>query len=337
MKRLFWFLLPLYLLSGCREKEYTPLAVINPILGDASWITEHGAAPGADVSEQERIASHLRYAEQTLRNADVQSFTEEQQQRRRRLLDLLKAYHERGIFPRNTKYDEGRRPCFIDDEGRICAVGYLVEQTLGRAVAEDINSRYQYATIEEMDLSSLRTWMHDYGVTARELAMIQPTYGSISMIGSVYAEGSALFSSSNTMYGGASIGFFRNRQREGTNFWTKTFRGRSYSLHYLPLTSSAYFLGAGYGEGMTFRKLKIVGFASASVGMWADNGQSGFGISPSLQFSKNLIAFKGFGLSAVAGYRYMHMAQPAQDIPQQRSLVMVGLRLSRSIIKDTRI
>jgi hypothetical protein len=74
-----------------------------------------------------------------------------------------------------VKYDD-RKPCFIDDGGNICAVGYLVEQTAGRAAAEAINARHQYDELLAMDDPTLLAWATKSGFTLTELAMIQPTY-----------------------------------------------------------------------------------------------------------------------------------------------------------------
>ena len=75
-----------------------------------------------------------------------------QQKNRAALLDHLQRYRLAGRFPQNHDYPDQRKPCFIDRDGHICAVGYLVEQSAGRAMANQINERYQYAKIFEMDM-----------------------------------------------------------------------------------------------------------------------------------------------------------------------------------------
>jgi hypothetical protein len=70
-----------------------------------------------------------------------------------------------------------RKPCFIDKTGNICAVGYLIEMTVGRAVSEKINAKYQYDYVMNMNEEFIDSWMHEYGLTKLECAMIQPTYG----------------------------------------------------------------------------------------------------------------------------------------------------------------
>jgi hypothetical protein len=175
----YFALLLIGLALSCRpatDPVYAPLHTINPVIGDASWIAAHGEAPAGRCDEQERIQCHLLYAADLLSASPSEHLSATQRANRLHLMDLLRGYAQAGVFPDNFDVEGGRRPCFIDDEGKICAVGYLVEQTLGREVAEAINDQFQYATIGEMDLDFLREWMSEYGVTLRDLATIQPTY-----------------------------------------------------------------------------------------------------------------------------------------------------------------
>jgi hypothetical protein len=55
-------------------------------------------------------------------------------------------------------------------------VGYLVEKTAGRQLAEDINEKHQYEYISEMNDEIVDNWIANSGLTERECAMIQPTY-----------------------------------------------------------------------------------------------------------------------------------------------------------------
>ena len=92
------------------------------------------------------------------------------------MLDLLHEYRKAGSI-RQLRSPGGRRPCFIDRDGNICAVGYLVEQSAGRELAEQINAKYQYDYIRDMDLPELADWVAGSGLSLEEVAMIQPTYG----------------------------------------------------------------------------------------------------------------------------------------------------------------
>ena len=93
-------------------------------------------------------------------------------------MQLLNEYWTNGNFPKNYDY-EGRIPCFIDRHGNICAVGYLIEKTEGREVAEMINEKHQYDYLLDMNEEVINKWANEYGLSVEECAMIQPTYGYI--------------------------------------------------------------------------------------------------------------------------------------------------------------
>jgi hypothetical protein len=152
---------------------------VNPVVGDASYVARFGHHPTANTSDFERIQTHLAYAEQQLRQHTPAGLAADQRQHRAHLLDLLHAYWQAGIFPSNEALDGQRHPCFIDRAGRICAVGYLVEQTAGRAVAEHLNTRFQYSELLAMHDPALSRWVGGSGLSLAECALIQPTYGPV--------------------------------------------------------------------------------------------------------------------------------------------------------------
>jgi hypothetical protein len=149
---------------------------INAILGDASFVQTFGYAPSKHTSEVLRIQTHLEYVETLLRKRDVSHLSAAAQQERAYLLDKLHEYWLAGRFPKNLAY-QTRRPCFIDQFGNICAVGYLVEQSAGRALAERVNAQHQYEYISTMTMPELHAWVRSSGLTVEECGMIQPTYG----------------------------------------------------------------------------------------------------------------------------------------------------------------
>ncbi|MCD6012725.1 MAG: hypothetical protein K0Q79_2587 [Flavipsychrobacter sp.] len=100
--------------------------------------------------------------------------------KRTHILNLLHEYSAAAKFPANYDHPEERRPCFIDRNGNICAVGYLVEQTAGRPLAEKINKQHQYDKIADMKTPELLAWVENSGLTKEECAMIQPQYGYIN-------------------------------------------------------------------------------------------------------------------------------------------------------------
>jgi hypothetical protein len=89
----------------------------------------------------------------------------------------LHEYLTAGNFPTNRDYPDERRPCFIDADGTICAVGYLIEQTKGRQLAEANNAKHQYDFLLDMHEPMIEGWATEFGLTLEECAMVQPTYG----------------------------------------------------------------------------------------------------------------------------------------------------------------
>lgn len=156
--------------------DYNP--AINPVIGDISYVKKFGHLPAPGTDEDTRIKTHLAYAEMLLRKTKTSHLNIETRQKREKLLDHLHTYWLAGVFPKN--YDrQDRSPCFIDRDGNICAVGYLVEKSAGRQMAENINKEFQYHTIADMNSRALNEWITENGLTKEEAAIIQPGYGWI--------------------------------------------------------------------------------------------------------------------------------------------------------------
>jgi len=154
--------------------------MINSILKDKSFESIYGFSPPIDVPRHLRIVQHLKYVEQFLRAS-----TYPQQMERFKHLDRLKQYIQQEYFPKSFATRKSHpSPCFIDQEGTYCAVGYLIhcdDQEQGRreGLAEAINHRYQYHYLLDMDCSiipGMREWIEKSEFSPLELAMIQPTY-----------------------------------------------------------------------------------------------------------------------------------------------------------------
>lgn len=149
---------------------------VNAVIGNAGYVALYGTEPNEETDEITLIRAHFGFVLNKLRKADVSHLSTSQLQKREQMIAWLAEYAERGIFPTNKSNTGERRPCFIDDEGRICAVGYLVEKSAGRASAELINSKHKYQYITEMHDPLLDDWIAQSGLSKEECAMIQPTY-----------------------------------------------------------------------------------------------------------------------------------------------------------------
>ncbi|MBF9140100.1 hypothetical protein [Hymenobacter properus] len=219
MKKLFLFLFVGFGLNACNQQPPQPLAAdqVNVLVGNAGYVAATGQAPTAATNDDARVQAHLAYAERQLRQRPTAGLSPELTQRRAHLLDLLHRYWVAGVFPRNYDHPEGRRPCFIDRDGRLCAVGYLVAETAGRPAAERINDAHQYDLIADMRTPVLADWVKTSGLTRAECALIQPTYGPPPPTEAdvkSYAVGSALWSGVNVMLGAANASQF-NRPTGG--------------------------------------------------------------------------------------------------------------------------
>ena len=118
-----------------------PTQPVNQIIKDKSFVSKFGFLPTAETDEVLRIKTHLEYVEQFLRNKKTEGISATLIENRNNLLNILHQYIVEENFPSNYDYEGQRLPCFIDKNGKICAVGYLIEKSAGRGVAEDINLR----------------------------------------------------------------------------------------------------------------------------------------------------------------------------------------------------
>lgn len=182
---------------------------VNAIIGDKSFVHTFGEQPGETVPEHVRIKTHLQYVEGILRNRPVDHLSEEQQRNRFTHLNHLREYYQAGKFPHNDGHPDARRPTFISKDGNICAVGYLIEKSVGREVVERINQKYKYEYITNIDAPAFKNWVESSGFTLRELAMIQPQYGPTvveeverneNSVSLSYGVGSSVLAGANILY-----------------------------------------------------------------------------------------------------------------------------------------
>jgi len=97
--------------------------------------------------------------------------------RRQEILGYFDEYIAKGTTPDNA-HVPWRTPVFIDDRGTICAVGYLIERSLGRPLAEKIAQHHRYSLLEDIAtaMPEVREWVETSGLTLVELSSIQPGY-----------------------------------------------------------------------------------------------------------------------------------------------------------------
>jgi hypothetical protein len=126
-------------------------------------------------SDEEFITAHFMAVDKYLRSRPTAHLTQQQKASRERILGNLKRYYTAGRFPVNTRY-QGRRPCFIDENGTTCAVAQLLIDDGKKDLAEYIAGTTNYAYIREMDHEGLKEWQAASGLTFEEIGLIQPSY-----------------------------------------------------------------------------------------------------------------------------------------------------------------
>jgi hypothetical protein len=142
--------------------------LVNAVLGNSS---------PRFASESDRIRAHLEAVADRISRADVSSLDPALRDARRVNIERLRAYARAGTFPNKPASIPGRIPNFLDDRGNVCAVGYLVEQDLGRPAVAAIAREHQFDYVPYIDSPVLATWQATSGLSPLELAMIQPNYG----------------------------------------------------------------------------------------------------------------------------------------------------------------
>ena len=160
------------MLNGHAQRHTT----VNAVIGDSSWLEIYHMLPNEKTVETRRLRVHLNYVLARLKSSSTKN--DGNSLSRKKSISLLEEYISIGEFPSSFSHRAPRTPCFIDDVGNICAVGYLVEKTAGRAEAERINERYRFHYLADINDAGLKTWQQSSGLSMKELAMIQPTYGA---------------------------------------------------------------------------------------------------------------------------------------------------------------
>jgi YD repeat-containing protein len=147
----------------------------NHHLGDDSFVQKFGRPPRLTDDETLRARTHLEYAHARL--SAKPATRPELAARRQQLLGYLADYIRKGTTPQNHHLAE-RTPVFIDDAGQICAVGYMIEQSAGRALPEKITRMHRFDFIEDIakEMPEVREWVEASGLSLDEIASIQPGY-----------------------------------------------------------------------------------------------------------------------------------------------------------------
>jgi len=129
------------------------------------------------IIEQKRIQIHLRIMESVLAMKNVDHLSNELKQERARNINRLRDYWMRGQFPRNTDSPYLRTPFIKDVHRTPCAMAYLIEQSGNRALIDELARSNNHIYIDDVTEGPLIDWLKKSGLTKKEAAMVQPTYG----------------------------------------------------------------------------------------------------------------------------------------------------------------
>ncbi|NOQ72203.1 MAG: hypothetical protein GQ574_09395 [Crocinitomix sp.] len=281
---------------------------VNSLIGDKGFAVIMGHYPNSNSNENLRVKCHLLYVAHVLKQKNCDHLSQNLQNKRAKAIDLLQQYALKGKYPKNKYHEATRKPCFIDDEGTICAVGYLLESTEGRALAEEVNNNYQYSEIYEMDVDFIESWAIENGLTLQECAMIQPTYDdiwyrnyqrtlmfslgtSLRFDGNYYSKFDLAYSFSNV---------FKRRFKSSVN------------LQYIPFRNGNYSAALAYYKTIYIQN-KIKAFAGLGGELFAADMQQGWNMVPEIGaayqhikkrmiFNTQLTYAYHVGLQNTAGY-----------------------------------
>lgn len=147
----------------------------NHHIGDDSYIAKYGHNVDRHASEEERMHLHLQFVYDWL--ASRPATRPELAAKRQEILAHFAAYIAKRTTPKN-EHVPWRTPVFIDDEGTICAVGYLIQQTTNQDLPKQIAAAHRYDFIEDIAaaMPEVKGWVEASGFTLDEIAHIQPAY-----------------------------------------------------------------------------------------------------------------------------------------------------------------
>src|SRR5262245_58636680 len=117
--------------------------------------------------------AHYRRVEQELRGASP-ALDAQRADARAQVIDLLHAYWTRANFGINAGFPGRREPYFVDDDGRRCAVAFLLDATGCGALTDRIAANANHAWVADLvGDAELAAWLDAHGLSAAEAARIQ--------------------------------------------------------------------------------------------------------------------------------------------------------------------
>jgi hypothetical protein len=128
--------------------------------------------------EVRRIQVHFDSVLAELPARDVSALSLAQQARRAAVLETLRAYRDRGVFPHNYDFPNQAVPYFVDRKtGTLCAVAHLLESTGRRDIVDRVARANNNILVPELaGDTAFAGWLESNGLTLAEAAFIQVPY-----------------------------------------------------------------------------------------------------------------------------------------------------------------
>jgi hypothetical protein len=129
-------------------------------------------------NEVARVRAHFDSVLLELTVRRDSQLTLEQRDRRAALMTALRAYAERGEFPKNYDFPSRQVPYFVDRKtGVRCAVAYLLESTGRTDIVRRVAATNNNVRVPQLATDTAFTaWVDASGLTLAEAARIQPSY-----------------------------------------------------------------------------------------------------------------------------------------------------------------
>lgn len=126
-----------------------------------------------------RVSGHLAYVESLLRMRSTRHLDDTQRLNRELLLDLLVVYASGRSYPQGLLQKEEDMPCYVDDQGRFCPVGFLLARTAGHLFAVKVCTARSAEELPEDLRARLDQWIEASGFSREELSLLQPKFPAI--------------------------------------------------------------------------------------------------------------------------------------------------------------
>ncbi len=141
------------------------------------------ARPTADrarAAEVARIRTHFDSVLAELPARDVSALSREQAVHRSILLEELRSYRNRGVFPHNYDFPGQAVPYFVDrNTGTLCAVAHLLALTGRRDIVDRVARANNNVLVPQLAGDAAFTgWLDANGLTLSEAAFIQVPYNA---------------------------------------------------------------------------------------------------------------------------------------------------------------